>query len=205
MHDKKRPAVESVTREVNLTDRLYLPAIAGGMKTTIRHFFKNVFGGENKYSDTISYPDEKVEYPERFRGMHRLVQREDGTSRCVACFMCETACPARCIHIEAAETDDASIEKVPKVFEIDELRCVVCGLCVEACPCDAIRMDTGIHPSPVYNREDGRFGKSDLLKIVGRDQTLSPNSKAPPATAAGTGRVDRSDGDKGAGGAKGGY
>jgi NADH-quinone oxidoreductase subunit I len=139
----KTRKIETVSREIGVIDQLFLPAIVAGLKTTMRHFFKNTFSRE-KYISTIQYPEEKVTYPERFRGMHRLVQREDGTPRCVACFMCATACPARCIHIEAAETEDTSIEKFPQVFDIDELRCVVCGLCVEACPCDAIRMDTGL-------------------------------------------------------------
>ena len=198
--------VKDVSREVTFSEKLFLPAIATGMKTTIRHFFKNVFSSKkNKYISTIQYPDEKATYAVRFRGMHRLVQREDGAPRCVACFMCETACPARCIHIEAGENDDDSIEKFPQVFKIDELRCVVCGLCVEACPCDAIRMDTGIHPKPVYERATGHFAKNDLLAVAGRDQTLAPNTRPPPATAAGTGRVDRSNGDGGAGGSRGGY
>ena len=196
--------VEKVGRELGLFERLYLPAIAGGMSTTIRHFVRNVFTRKQSYISTVQYPDQKVEYPERFRGMHRLVQREDGSPRCVACFMCETACPARCIHIVAGETDP-SIEKFPVVFEIDELRCVVCGLCVEACPCDAIRMDTGIHPRPIYTREEAVFGKNDLLAIPGRDQTLAPKNEAPPPTDQGTGRIDRAKGDLGAGGSKGGF
>ncbi|CAN0598524.1 unnamed protein product, partial [Laminaria digitata] len=57
--------------------------------------------------------------------------------------------------------------------------------CVEACPCDAIRMDTGIHPKPVYEREDGDFGKNDLLGILGRHEDGSSRDKtAPPPTAA---------------------
>lgn len=199
--------IEKVSRKIAATEKMFVPGIAAGLTATVRHFVKNVFGRE-KYTSTIQYPDVKVEYPHRFRGMHRLVPREDGAPRCVACFMCQTACPARCIHIVAGETQDASIEKFPVVFEIDELRCVVCGLCVEACPCDAIRMDTGFHPKPVYSRDDADFGKADLLGILGRDEAKAGGQRdktAPPATAAGTGRVDRSDGDGGAGGAMGGY
>jgi NADH-quinone oxidoreductase subunit I len=190
-------------------EHLYVPGIAEGLGATVRHFFRNVFAPkEKKYIKTIQYPEEKVEYPQRFRGMHRLVPREDGTPRCVACFMCQTACPARCIHIVAGETDDERIEKFPVIFEIDELRCVVCGLCVEACPCDAIRMDTGIHPKPVYTRKEADFGKADLLSILGREELKAGGERsqaAPPASAAGTGRVDRHEGDHGAGGRTGGY
>jgi NADH-quinone oxidoreductase subunit I len=96
-----------------------------------------------------------VKYPERFRGLHRLLHRDDGAVRCVACMCCPTVCPAHCITIIPAETDNKGIEKKPAVFEIDELRCVVCGLCVEACPCDAIRMDTGMHATAVEDRADG--------------------------------------------------
>ncbi len=201
--------VRVVSEKFSAKDSLYVPGIAEGLAATVRHFFVNIFAKpEQKYTRTVQYPDVKIEYPERFRGMHRLVPREDGTPRCVACFMCQTACPARCIHIVAGETDDSGIEKFPVIFEIDELRCVVCGLCVEACPCDAIRMDTGIHPEPVYTREAADFGKADLLSILGREEAKTGSGRdrtPPPATAAGTGRVDRAHGDGGAGGSAGGY
>lgn len=203
-----RIGIKKVSREANATDQLFVPAIAAGLGATVKHFVKNVFAPKKqRYTQTVQYPEVQVEYPERFRGMHRLVPREDGTPRCVACFMCQTACPARCIHIVAGETDDARIEKYPVIFEIDELRCVVCGLCVEACPCDAIRMDTGFHPKPVYSRENADFAKADLLAILGREEKGQPerSHKKPPPSAAGTGRVDRSDGDLGAGGSSGGY
>jgi NADH-quinone oxidoreductase subunit I len=104
------------------------------------------------YTATLEYPEQKMVYPERFRGLHRLMTRDDGQVRCVACMCCPTVCPAHCITIVAEEAPDGTIEKRPAIFEIDELRCVVCGLCVEACPCDAIRMDTGEHARPTEDR-----------------------------------------------------
>jgi ferredoxin len=125
-------------------DVSFLAATAKGLGVTLKHFARNFFLPMKKLSDrnkagapvdetwrneieTVQYPEEKVIYPERFRGLHRLTLREDGAVRCVACMCCPTVCPAHCITIIPAETDDKGIEKKPAVFEIDELRCVVCG------------------------------------------------------------------------------
>lgn len=141
----------------------FLTATVKGLGITVKHFFQNVF--TKSKVETVQYPEQKVEYPERFRGLHRLMLRDDGNVRCVACMCCPTVCPANCITIVPAETDDKGVEKYPAVFEIDELRCVVCGLCVEACPCDAIRMDTGIHAPPSETRHGGIMDKPHLLNL----------------------------------------
>ena len=157
------------------------PRAAKGFGITLKHFARNLFlplrrrhrraprparPVDDKWRneiETVQYPEEKVTYPERFRGLHRLMLRDDGAVRCVACMCCPTVCPAHCITIIPDETDDKGIEKRPAVFEIDELRCVVCGLCVEACPCDAIRMDTGEHAKPVEDRADAIETKESML------------------------------------------
>lgn len=163
------------TVEVKKVDRLkqtfweksYIPEIVRGLSITMTHFFRNLSPRKSdRTTFTREYPEIPTEYPERFRGMHRLMVREDGNVRCVACMCCSTICPADCIHIEAGEHDDPNIEKYPKVFVIDELRCIVCGLCVEACPCDAIRMDSGVHIHPFLDREDA-FYERDLLMDLG--------------------------------------
>ncbi len=153
--------VRVVGRPDSLEQRVYLPEVLKGLGVTARHFFANLFG--HKYTVTTQFPEEPAKYPARNRGLHRLMRREDGEVRCVACMLCPTVCPAHCITIVAEETGNKN-EKRPKIFEIDELRCVVCGLCVEACPCDAIRMDTGVHAPVVDFRGDSVLGKLDLLK-----------------------------------------
>jgi NADH-quinone oxidoreductase subunit I len=168
--------------ELTPREQAYLPELIRGLGITARHFLRNFFGkrdpapeildrqGVNRVS-TIAYPEERAEYPPGYRGLHRLVPREDGKPRCVACYMCATACPAQCIYIEAAEypadaAEEASrvIERYPSRFEIDELRCIVCGFCVEACPKDAIRMDTGLHAQASEQRREFHLRRDTLLR-----------------------------------------
>src|SRR5919112_282070 len=75
------------------------------------------------------------------------------------------------VRIFASEAPEGAIEKFPVVFEIDQLRCVFCGFCVEACPCDAIRMDTGTHVRPVYDRASAIHTKDLLMTFKGIDGT----------------------------------
>ncbi len=163
--------------DLSLGERFYLREAFKGMAVLSAHFWKNLLGfraadvevmdrkgpGVNMVN-TINYPEEHPKYPPGYRGMHRLVPRVDGRPRCVACYLCATACPAQCIYIEAGEYEGEAIEKYPIRFEIDELRCIVCGFCVEACPKDAIRMDTGSHAPAVLSRPLAVFDKSALLK-----------------------------------------
>ena len=142
-------------------ERTYLPEVFRGMGITIKHVIHNLL--HTSEMPTVQYPEEHRSYSPRFRGRHRLMQRDDGSPRCVACMMCSTACPADCIHIVAGEHPDPAIEKFPETFDIDLLRCVYCGLCEEACPCDAIRMDTGIYEIAAPTREQFFVDKEFLL------------------------------------------
>jgi NADH-quinone oxidoreductase subunit I len=162
--------VKKVSLTRTAADQIFLPAILEGLLTTARHFFRNTLTPGMGDVDTIRYgePDVDVKdyYPERFRGVHRLMYREDGSVRCVACMCCSTVCPAKCIYIHAEDRRDDQ-EKAPYSFVIDELKCVVCGLCVEACPCDAIRMDSREHMASTETREEAVLGKIDLMKRGG--------------------------------------
>ena len=156
--------VKKVARppEMSFPESLYLVEIVKGLGVTMGHLLRNIIRQEG--IPTIEYPEVRREMPPRFRGRHRLMKRANGTPRCVACFCCQTACPAQCITIVAGESPDPAIEKVPVRFDIDMLRCVFCGLYVEACPCDAIRMDTGWFTPPDDSREKLVFTIDTLLE-----------------------------------------
>ena len=174
--------VKKVDRiEPGLWEKSYIPEILRGLSVTAAHFFRNLSPRKDQRTIfTRDYPFEEADYyPDRYRGLHRLMLRDDGQVRCVACMCCSTICPADCIHIEAAEHDDPSIEKYPDVFVIDELRCIVCGLCVEACPCDAIRMDSGIHIPPYTERSDSFYNRDLLMELGGLSQAKQGGDRSP--------------------------
>jgi NADH-quinone oxidoreductase subunit I len=152
-----------VSRKLTLSERLYLP-IFKGLAVTMRHFLRNLVNIRGL--PTILYPERKREYSGRFRGKHILTTRDDGTLKCVACYMCAEACPAECITIVAGEHPKLSYEKYPVVFDIDMLRCVYCGFCVDACPKDAIWM-TRNYEMAFFNREEAVFGIDKLIAKPG--------------------------------------
>jgi len=138
-------------------------AFAKGLSVTWKHFSRNLVGwirGKPTVA-TIMFPEEDVVKPAAFRGMPVLVQMEDGKERCVACGLCEWACPVDCISIDPAETADA-IERHPLRFDIDMGRCMYCGLCEEACPEEAIVMSDRVEIS-AFSRGGIVWRKEDLL------------------------------------------
>ena len=143
--------------ELSIAERMYFPQVMEGLLVTMGHLFKR--------SRTMQYPEQR--WPlrvENFRGVHRLNREPDGRVACVACFMCETACPAHCIHIEAEESPWEDREKYPVKFELDELRCIYCGMCEEACPVDAIEL-TAEYDMIGLSRDEMVFDKEKLLEV----------------------------------------
>lgn len=149
-----------VNKQMSFIEKLYLPAIIGGLMITFRHFFKK--------KTTIKYPEVKREFTPVYRGLHVLKRDEQGRENCTACGLCAVACPAEAITMTAAERKKGEEhlyreEKYASVYEINMLRCIFCGLCEEACPKEAIFLTDRIVPSG-YERDGFIFGKNELVE-----------------------------------------
>ena len=158
---------------VGFWEKLYVPAILDGLRTTLGHWVKPKV--------TEFYPEQEPNLPANYRGVHRLNRDDQGRTRCVACYMCSTACPAHCIDIVAAPSPWPDREKYPETFVIDELRCIYCGMCEEACPVDAIELTT-LYDLTGLSREEMIFDKEKLLSVF--DQTTKAGTD-PVRTRAG--------------------
>ncbi len=172
------PVTDADTVNVDLPplgagESFFLPEVFKGLGTTLRHITGSVGGSRRKNNRAMEYPEQRREqmriedgglHVDNFRGVHRLNRDEDGRVRCVACFMCATACPANCIHIEGKASPWDDREKYPVKFDIDELRCIFCGMCEEACPVDAIEL-TPAYDIVGLSRNEMIFDKAKLLSV----------------------------------------
>jgi len=108
-----------------------LKSLLIGMGITIKYCFKPVV--------TVQYPHESLKMPERYRGHIELVPNEEnGEAKCIACGLCQKACPSGCITVDGEKPEGAKT-KVMTSFVLDYTKCSLCSLCVEACTFSAIR------------------------------------------------------------------
>jgi len=160
-----------VNKNMNFWERIYLPAVFGGMWITLKHFFRK--------SSTVSYPEVKRPMSKIYRGQHVLKRDEQGRERCTACGLCAVACPAEAITMVAAERTKEETklyreEKYASTYEIDMLRCIFCGLCEEACPKEAIFLTDRIVDAN-YGRNEFIFGKDKLVEPL--DQRIDVSDR----------------------------
>jgi NADH-quinone oxidoreductase subunit I len=157
--------------KLGITGKMYLPLFVNGLTTTLKHLFSPKV--------TVSFPEQRpvIGNPLIYRGVHRLNKDPEGRVKCVACFLCATACPAHCIDIVAAPSPWDDREKYPESFVIDELRCIFCGMCEEACPVDAVEL-TSLMDLTGRSREEMIFDKEKLLSVYDMTKDAEPMKSA---------------------------
>lgn len=108
-----------------------------GMRTTMRVYFRKKV--------TEQYPENRATLVmfDRFRGTLAMPHNENNEHRCIACGLCQNACPNDTIRVvsETVETEEGKKKKILALYEYDLGSCIFCQLCVNACPHDAITFD----------------------------------------------------------------
>lgn len=153
---------------------------------------------------TVHYPRAEVapEAAASFRGPIELIglDKEPAKPRCIACMLCVTACPSRCIVVTRApsprptpEEQKAMTEaeargekpkkpappKAPGTWTYDFSLCSLCGSCVEVCPVDSLGFSNDIYMVGT-KREDFFF---DQLARLARKAARTADRKGAAKSA----------------------
>lgn len=149
-----------------------------GLKTTMKEFFTPKI--------TEQYPENRndLQMFDRFRGSLVMPHNENNEHKCIACGLCQMACPNGTINVvsEMVETEDGKKKKQLVRYEYNLGCCMFCQLCTRACPQDAITFDQSF--------ENAVFDRSKLVRTLNQPGSKVVEKKivkkvAPAATPVG--------------------
>lgn len=160
-------------------------SLTTGLKTSIKIFFEK--------DETEQYPENRktLKFSDRNRFCLEMPHNERNEHKCVACGLCQMACPNDSIHVysETVTTPEGKKKRQLVRYEYNLGQCMFCNLCVRACPHGAIRFNQEF--------ETAVFDKSKLIMKLNhegskceekpapvRPSVPKPAAKAAPATQA---------------------
>lgn len=116
---------------------------------------------------TEQYPENRkttLHVSPRHRGRLIMPQDAEGNNKCIACKLCEMACPNGTIKVvqKTIETEDGKKKRVLDDFIYDLGECMFCELCVNACPHEAIKF--------VNDFENSTFGRDKLVLHLDKEK-----------------------------------
>lgn len=133
----------------------YFGGIASGLKT-LATGLKVTFKEYLTPKSTEQYPENRkttLHVAKRHRGRLVFKRNEDGSHKCVACTMCEKACPNGTIKIlsEMVTNEEGKKKRQLVDYQYDLGDCMFCQLCTNACNFDAIEFTNDFENS-VFER-----------------------------------------------------
>ncbi len=144
-----------------------------GLKTTMRELFTKKI--------TEQYPENRdtLEMFDRFRGSLIMPHNDNNEHKCIACGLCQMACPNGTINVvsEMREDEEGKKKKVLVRYEYNLGCCMFCQLCTRACPHGAIAFDQTF--------ENAVFDRAKLVRVLNQPGSKCVEKKVvKPAPAA---------------------
>ena len=146
-------------QKITYLGRVYwsLKSLLTGMKVTLKEFFTPKV--------TEQYPENRktLKISERHRARLIMPHDEEGNNLCIACGLCQNACPNGSIRITTKNIVDEESGKSKKAlvsYEYDLGCCMFCQLCVNACPKGAIKFSNDL--------ENAVFDRSKLIQKLNK-------------------------------------